>query len=537
MRYKLAFFLATALQAQISNLTANAGGTELQFVSNLGTPADPARLFRLYAYTPGIPNALFRAANPYIADQPLFPILSDDGQTRGLVTYRSCFGPCMFYVPETTVDLTRNGKPNHLTALGLNIRASRNGRWIYLPNQLHDLDSGTFTALPSVIPLHPTHALADDGTFISSTFIPGFHGVPLPNPNAFRLFENARREPLVEIYLPKPILSAAISQNGQNLFALTKNTLFAIDRQTHIPRELYTSEIPLVAFSLSATGNQVLIHNGKQATILTNGIPNQNYESPDPIQEVLLTADGQTFFVLTRFNRLTRVTNGVPTELYPPFPGVAQQSSAGAVPGSLLRLSGGPFPEEVTVTAQGRELPKIASTTDTYEVQLPWDFPVQSANSFLLTRPGSPFAISEPLYLQRDPVAAIYTLPYQDDAKAVQSDFRSLITPENPAPAGSTVHFWLTGLGPLDRPVPTGQPGPADPPAKPLVPFACYILQGDLVRGLELPFAAYAPGLLGVYQIDAVIPSDWPAGSSTLTCAAGSNPPNSYANIYTRPPD
>jgi len=27
-----------------------------------------------------------------------------------------------------------------------------------------------------------------------------------------------------------------------------------------------------------------------------------------------------------------------------------------------------------------------------------------------------------------------------------------------------------------------------------------------------MPFIAYAPGLLGVYQVDLVIPADWPAG-------------------------
>jgi uncharacterized protein (TIGR03437 family) len=37
-------------------------------------------------------------------------------------------------------------------------------------------------------------------------------------------------------------------------------------------------------------------------------------------------------------------------------------------------------------------------------------------------------------------------------------------------------------------------------------------------RGLELPFVAYAPGMIGVYQVDVTIPADWPAGEHLLTC-------------------
>jgi uncharacterized protein (TIGR03437 family) len=538
MKYAFVLFSATVLQAQISNLTATATGSELQFISTYGTPADPARRLRHYAYSPGTALPLFRADNPYIAIQPFAPILSDDGQTRGLITYPSCFSPsCAFRVTPVTIDMVRNGKSIQITTQGFNIRVSRNGRWIFYPNRFYDVDTGATTNLPSVSPLHPTHSIADDGTFITSTLISAFPvTATLPNLKALRIFENARPEPVIEVGFPDVLLSAAISQNGQNLFALTKNTLYAIDRQTHTPREIYTSEVPLIAFSLSSSGNELLLHNGQQAILFTNGIPTQIYNSPVPIQELLLTADGQSFFILTRFNRLTRFTNGVPAELYPPFPASARQSSAGAVPGSLLRLSGGPFPQDLTITVNSREFPKIASTRDTCEVQIPWDFPVQSTDSFLITRPGSPFAIADNLTLQRDPVAAIYTFDQTTEAKAVQQDFQSLISADNPAPAGSTIHFWLTGLGPLDQPVNTAQPGPADPPAKPLAPFACYIIQNNLVRGLQIPYFAYAPGLLGVYQVDAVIPADWPIGQSQLTCAVSQNPPVSAANIYIRPP-
>ena len=506
MRYVLVFLAAAALPAQISNLATNADGSELQFLSTYGTPADPVRLSRLYAYTPQAPLELFRAADPFLAIQPQSPLLSADGQTRGMVTYSPCFGSCMIWIPRNAVTLTRNGRPFAYKAQGVTQRLSRNGRWLFdagFPNlaaRLIDIDSGATTTLPPLNPLHSVYAIADDGALLTNA---------VDNRSAVTLVTATTK---TEFSLPDQVLSAAILPDGQKLFALTQSTLY----QLNPLREIYRSATPLTGFSPSASGDEILIHDDRRVTLLSS---NQIYESPDPIQEVMLSGDGRTFFVLTRFNRLTRVTNGVPTELYPPFPGLAHQTTSGAVPGSLVRLSGGPFPEELTITVQGREFPKIASTTDSYEVQIPWDFSVRFTNRFLITRSGSPFAISDNLSLQREPVAAIYTAANQNEIKAAQADFRSLITPDNPAPAGSLIHFWLTGLGPIDA------------NAKPLAPFACYILQGDAVRGLELPFAAYAPGLVGVYQVDAVIPGDWPAGPSTLTCAVGQNPPLSFANI------
>ena len=524
MRYAFALLIASALPAQIRSLTTTADGSELQFVSNYGTPADPARLNRLYTYAPGQPLELFRAADPYVALQPQAPLLSADGRTRGMVTYSPCFGSCMFYMPRTGVVLTRNGRTFEYKAQGTTQQLSRNGRWLFdggFPNfsaRLIDIDSGAVTTLPATNPLHAVNAVADDGALLTTAE---------SDRNAVTLITGATRTTFA---LPDAVLSAAILPDGKRMFALTKSTLYELNPL----RELYASATPLAGFSLSASGDVILVHDGRQVIRVAPGAANPIYESPEPIQELLLTDDGQTSFLLTRSSRLTRITSGVTADLYPPFPALARQTSAGGNPGSLLRLTGGPFPGDLTVTVGGIVFPKIAGTAETYEVQIPWDFPVAPFNSFVLTTAGSPFALSGNLFLGANPVAAVYTVDDSRDAKAVQQDFQSLISPSNPAPAGSLIHFWLTGLGPLDRPLRTGEPGPADVPARPLAPFACYIFQGDAVRGLELPFAAYAPGLVGVYQVDAVIPADWPAGQSLLGCAAGQDPPVSFANLYIR---
>ena len=219
MRYVLVFLAADALPAQISNLATNADGSELQFLSTYGTPADPVRLSRLYAYTPQAPLELFRAADPFLAIQPQSPLLSADGQTRGMVTYSPCFGSCMIWIPRNAVTLTRNGRPFAYKAQGVTQRLSRNGRWLFdagFPNlaaRLIDIDSGATTALPPFNPLHPVYAITDYGALLTNA---------VDNRNAITLVTASAR---TEFPLPEEVVSAAILPNGQKLFALKQSAL------------------------------------------------------------------------------------------------------------------------------------------------------------------------------------------------------------------------------------------------------------------------------------------------------------------------
>ena len=106
--------------------------------------------------------------------------------------------------------------------------------------------------------------------------------------------------------------------------------------------------------------------------------------------------------------------------------------------------------------------------------------------------------------------------------KASHQDFSGLADYTHPALPGETIAVWLTGLGPLDRPVATGAPGPANPPAHPLAHLECGMESPTGVwRGVVLPFVGYAAGLVGAYQVNVTIPGDWPAGASYLDCYSG----------------
>jgi len=95
-----------------------------------------------------------------------------------------------------------------------------------------------------------------------------------------------------------------------------------------------------------------------------------------------------------------------------------------------------------------------------------------------------------------------------------------LVTDSNPLHRGDTVVIYLTGLGQTSPLVADGMPAPGDPLALALTMPAV-----DLA-GVALPviYAGLAPGEVGVYQINATVPSNAPEGLGVpLTIAQGNS--------------
>ncbi|MBY0372411.1 MAG: hypothetical protein K2Q23_00360, partial [Bryobacteraceae bacterium] len=101
-----------------------------------------------------------------------------------------------------------------------------------------------------------------------------------------------------------------------------------------------------------------------------------------------------------------------------------------------------------------------------------------------------------------------------DRFEAYLANSAQLATRETPAPAGSVVTAYFTGLGRVSPEVPAGDPAPAsplaqliDPPAATLVLF-CGATTSELPVSLE--FAGLAPRLIGLYQLNFRLPGAYP---------------------------
>ena len=112
---------------------------------------------------------------------------------------------------------------------------------------------------------------------------------------------------------------------------------------------------------------------------------------------------------------------------------------------------------------------------------------------------------------------AIFTINQQGTGQGaiLNQDF-SPNSATNAAERGSVVQIFATGLGATTPTVPSGQPAPGDPPA--LVTAAVEARIGGQTAGVQ--FAGLAPGFVGLYQVNVVVPSAVEPGSEielTLT--------------------
>jgi uncharacterized protein (TIGR03437 family) len=120
-----------------------------------------------------------------------------------------------------------------------------------------------------------------------------------------------------------------------------------------------------------------------------------------------------------------------------------------------------------------------------------------------------------------------FTLPNSPYGAFEHAADYSLVTAANPAHAGETVIGYLTGLSGTEPVVPTGQASPYSPLA--IVPqttpaMSNFVAEYTIVTnfgafspGANITFLGLAPGLVGVYQVNFVLPSDIPSGDIGIT--------------------
>ncbi len=92
----------------------------------------------------------------------------------------------------------------------------------------------------------------------------------------------------------------------------------------------------------------------------------------------------------------------------------------------------------------------------------------------------------------------------------IRNSNNEIVTPSNPVHKNDTLVIYLTGLGITNPAVPDGLPGPSNPLASAIV--APQVTLGGM--NLPLAYAGMAPGEVGVYQINANVPSSTPSGLS-----------------------
>jgi uncharacterized protein (TIGR03437 family) len=220
------------------------------------------------------------------------------------------------------------------------------------------------------------------------------------------------------------------------------------------------------------------------------------------------------------------------TTLTPIVTGIVNAASfqPGMVPGGLsslfgknlstvsgLELPGGATSWKGTwVSVEGRQVPLLAiirtGEQEQINFQVPFELGAPASVTVIVNNSGATTTLRNVPLLRIQPGVFEWVPPGGPRyAAAVKLD-GSVVGPGNPVALGDAVMLLLTGMGPVIPVFPTGQPGPVSPLAE------TWLKPTVLIGGVpaQVLFSGCAPGFLGLYQVNVVIPDGAPAGAARL---------------------
>jgi uncharacterized protein (TIGR03437 family) len=187
----------------------------------------------------------------------------------------------------------------------------------------------------------------------------------------------------------------------------------------------------------------------------------------------------------------------------------AAQATSATLPNTL----GG-----VTVTVNGLSAPLYYSDSGQINIQLP----NETKPGLALLRVDVNGVPSNTAYIRVAAGAPGITV-FGNNRAAIRNQDQSVNLPDNPAAVGSFISIYFTGIGPLDNPVPTGQPAPLSPLSR--ATSTCRVTIGN--TQVPTQFCGLTPQSTGLAQANVQVPSlppgDYPV--QILIGAVASNLP------------
>jgi uncharacterized protein (TIGR03437 family) len=152
-------------------------------------------------------------------------------------------------------------------------------------------------------------------------------------------------------------------------------------------------------------------------------------------------------------------------------------------------------------------------------LQVPWEMAGQQEASVAVTTGGGSSAPARVRLATAAP--GVFSLAQGGSGQGVVLDARyRLVDSSNPAHPGDTVQIFATGLGAVSNQPASGAAAPQSPLAAAIAPPLVYFGQ---TPG-QVSFSGLAPGLVGLYQVNAQVPAAAPTGNTVplvLSTAGG----------------
>lgn len=205
----------------------------------------------------------------------------------------------------------------------------------------------------------------------------------------------------------------------------------------------------------------------------------------------------------------------------PLAPGSLIQITGQYLAGQTLNAATVPLPQTLggtSVIVGGLQAPVSMVSPGQIDAQVPFELPAGQPYQVIVNANN---ALTTPQSLQAgDASPGLSVLP----SGYVQASHQSgaAVTESAPAQPAENISIYLVGMGATTIPVASGQPGPGGT-------FATTVIDPVVTLNNEsatVTFSGLIPGLVGVYQVNFVVPSDATNGDLTLTLsenAFGSN--------------
>jgi uncharacterized protein (TIGR03437 family) len=219
---------------------------------------------------------------------------------------------------------------------------------------------------------------------------------------------------------------------------------------------------------------------------------------------------------------LPAINDGGVVNAAPPF-----QAGQGLAPGSYISIFGTLLCDaNATVTTPSLPV-SLASVSISFDggglslpghlhfaspgqinVQIPWELQGQSSVQMKVTAGSSLWS-------------KLYTVPlgaYSPGVFAITDVPGAVIGQSNPAKRGQPIIVYANGLGPVDRPVASGDPTPLTQPLANTLATPSVTIGGSAAT---VAFSGLTPGSVGLYQLNVVVPAESQTGAQTMTISIG----------------
>lgn len=215
------------------------------------------------------------------------------------------------------------------------------------------------------------------------------------------------------------------------------------------------------------------------------------------------------------------------------------QLGAGVAPGSYISIFGGALADSTLVYSTnylplslagvsvgfdvpGRQLSYAGRihfvSPGQINVQVPWELAGAAAADMKVSIGDFSSATFRVALNDYSPAVFEYTDPGSGRLLTAALDQNyALVTAANAVRRGSVVQIYANGISPVDNRPASGEPAGAQPLS------TCRVTPEVTIGGRSAPvaFCGLAPGFVGLYQINATVPADTPAGIQTLSIRSG----------------